>query len=219
MEEEKYITFKKFNDKESAIELSNLLSNNGIENKLEDLNGFFDPSFAINEINNDFRIKIIGNDFVRANKILQDVSEESIPLINDDYYLYTFTDEELIEVIYKHDEWNHLDFTLAKKLLKERGKEINEVEIEKVRTLRLNELAQPEAKQTMGILFGYIFAFLGGIIGIFIGRFIATHKKTLPNGEKVFAYCATDRNHGNRIVLIGIIFIIFWLTVRFLNFN
>ena len=53
MEEEKYITFKKFNDKESAIELSNLLSNNGIENKLEDLNGFFDPSFAINEINNE----------------------------------------------------------------------------------------------------------------------------------------------------------------------
>jgi hypothetical protein len=52
----------------------------------------------------------------------------------------------------------------------------------------------------MGILFGYIFAFLGGIIGIFIGRFIATHKKTLPNGEKVFAYCAPDRNHGNRIV-------------------
>ena len=48
------ILFKKFNDKESAIELSNLLSNNGIENKLEDLNGFFDPSFAINEINNDF---------------------------------------------------------------------------------------------------------------------------------------------------------------------
>jgi hypothetical protein len=28
-----------------------------LKNKLEDLNGFFDPSFAINEINNDFRIK------------------------------------------------------------------------------------------------------------------------------------------------------------------
>jgi hypothetical protein len=45
---------------------------------------------------------------------LQDVSEESIPLINDDYYLYTFTDEELIEVIYKHDEWNHLDFLIQR---------------------------------------------------------------------------------------------------------
>ena len=53
-----------------------------------------------------------------------DKAEKEIEVIDDDYYLLSFSDDELIDVVSKSDEWNKFDVSLAKKLLKERGNEI-----------------------------------------------------------------------------------------------
>ena len=213
---EEFITFEKFNDQNSAKELGDLFAEQNIEFVLVDNSLSFDPTFANNGFGKEYCIKLKKSDFEKANKVLADKSENEINEIDEDYYLLSFTDDELIEVITKSDEWNKFDISLAKKLLKDKGKEITPEKIEEIKGQRIIELSQPEEGQKGYIILGYITAFLGGLLGIFIGWHLLTYKKTLPNGNRIYAYSDNDRKQGNRILTIGYIFLAFWLLVRIL---
>lgn len=213
---EEFITFEKFNDQNSAKELGDLFAEQNIEFVLVDNSLSFDPTFANNGFGKEYCIKLKKSDFEKANKVLADKSENEINEIDEDYYLLSFTDDELIEVITKSDEWNKFDISLAKKLLKDKGKEITPEKIEEIKGQRIIELSQPEEGQKGYIILGYITAFLGGLLGIFIGWHLLTYKKTLPNGNRIYAYSENDRKQGNRILTIGYIFLAFWLLVRIL---
>jgi len=67
----------------------------------------------------------------------------------------------------------------------------------------------------MGVIIGYISSLFGGAFGIFIGRHLMSHKRVLPNGDKVFDYSEKDRKHGKRIQYIGIIVFIALFILRF----
>ncbi len=211
---EQLLTFQKFNDQYEAIELGTLLNENGIEYLLEDSSASFDPSFSNNELTKEFRIKLKKQDFEKADILLQQIFSAQIDSVDKDYYLFNFTDLELIELITKRDEWNQFDFLLAQKILRERGKEINPEIIELLRKQRIEELAKPEENQKAWIYAGYITAVLGGFLGFFIGWHLLTHKKTLPNGDRVYSYSEIDRKHGNRILIISIVCFLISLTVR-----
>ncbi|MFN7099454.1 MAG: hypothetical protein ACK4M4_03660 [Flavobacterium sp.] len=213
---EEFITFEKFNDQNSAKELGKLIAEQNIEFVLEDNSLSFDPTFANNGFGKEYCIKLKKNDFEKANKILAEKSENETNEIDNDYYLLSFTDDELIEVITKSDEWNKFDISLAKKLLKDKGKEITPEKIEEIKRQRIIELSKPEEGQKGYIILGYITAFLGGLLGIFIGWHLLTYKKTLPNGNRIYAYSENDRKQGNRILTIGYIFLAFWLIIRIL---
>jgi hypothetical protein len=213
---EEFITFEKFNDQNSAKEFGELIAGQNIEFVLVDNSLSFDPTFANNGFGKEYCIKLKKSDFEKANKVLADKSENEINEIDEDYYLLSFTDDELIEVITKSDEWNKFDIYLAKKLLKDKGKEITPEKIEEIKRQRIIELSKPEEGQKGYIILGYITAFLGGLLGIFIGWHLLTYKKTLPNGNRIFAYSENDRKQGNRILTIGYIFLAFWLIIRIL---
>lgn len=217
MDQEDFITFRKFNNQIEAIELGKLLKENNIEYELEDCTLSFDPSFANNELSKDFRIKLKKRDFLTVDKILQQLALNQINSSEQNYYLFDFTDEELIEIILKRDEWSEYDFSLAKKILNERGKEITPEVVELLHKQRIAELAKPEISQKSWINAGYIMGFLGGILGIFIGWHLLSHKKTLPNGDRVYSYSKSDRKHGNRIVIVSGIFFVLWLAIRIVS--
>ena len=214
MTTEEFLTFQKFNDKEALLELETLFNDNNIEYLIEDASANFDPSFANSELSKEFRIKLKKQDFEKADNLLQQISLSQIDSVDKDYYLFNFTDLELMEVITKRDEWGHLDFILAQKILKERGKEIKPEVVELLKKQRLEELAKPEENQKAWIYAGYITAVLGGFLGIFIGWHLSTYKKTLPNGDRVYGYSQSDRKHGNRILIIGVICFFVGLTYR-----
>lgn len=213
---EEFITFEKFSDQNSAKELGKLIAEQNIEFLLENNSFNFDPSFANNGFGKEYCIKLKKSDFEKANKVLADKSETEINDIDKDYYLLGFSEDELIEVISKNDEWNKFDVSLAKKLLKEKGKEITPERIEVIRQQRILELSKPEEDQKVYIILGYLSAFLGGLLGIFIGWHLLTYKKTLPNGSRIYAYSENDRKQGNRILIIGGIFLVFWIIIRIL---
>lgn len=219
MTTEPFLTFQKFNDHGAASELGTLLNENKIEYLLEDCSASFDPSFANSSLAKEFRIKLKKMDFEKADNLLQSISLNQIETVDKDYYLFDFTDNELIEIITKRDEWGQLDFLLAQKLLKERGKEIKPEVVELLIKQRIDELAKPEEHQKTWIYAGYITALLSGFLGFFIGWHLLTHKKTLPNGDRVYSYSKSDRKHGNRILIIGAIFFVLWLTLRILTMN
>lgn len=214
METSQFITFQRFNLKEDAVELATFLKENEIEYRIEDTSSSLDSNFGNSQASKDYLIKLKKTDFEKADALLLQLSSNLVETIGNDHYLHEFTDDELKEIIVKKDEWSHFDYLLSQKILKERGQEILPEEIEKHRKQRLEDLAKPEERQTTWIIIGYIFALLGGFMGIFIGWYLKTHRKTLPNGDRVFNYTESDRNHGNRILIISIISLLFWIGVR-----
>nr|WP_321243834.1 hypothetical protein [uncultured Psychroserpens sp.] len=212
---ENYAIFRKFSTLEQATELKELLSNEGIESELADNVPSVDITFSGNTLQNQIEVRIKQNDFKKAEQILEKNAENLINEIHKDYYLFEFTDDELYEILIKSDEWNSFDYTLAQKILKERGKSVDDTLLNTLKKERLEDLARPEENQEAWIIIGYVFAFIGGLLGLIIGYFLWTSTKTLPNGQKVYSYSSKDRKHGKYIFYIGLIIAPTALLLRF----
>ena len=123
------------------------------------------------------------------------------------------------EIIAKPDEWGSFDYQLAQKILKEKGMEVSEEQIQVLKDLRHKELAEPEKETATNIGLYYILTLILFPIGIIIGWVWAYSKKTLPNGQRVYAYNKAVQGHGKRILTIGtIMFIlsIYWKVIAHL---
>lgn len=159
-------------------------------------------------------VKLPQDEFEKAELALLAKAERDHVDVPVDHYLHEFSDEELMEVLVKPDEWSAEDAVLAGVLLGQRGKGGSPATIELIRTARTQKLEEKEPFPRMFIVVGYIFAFLGGVVGLMIGWHINTSRSTLPNGTRTPVYEAKAREHGVRIFLIGAIATLFWLGVR-----
>jgi hypothetical protein len=197
------VTYRTFLNKEEASELIDALTKNNIPNALEDNKASYDPTFVNMDENDRYFLKIAKEHFLTADKIQLELANKIIDSIGPDHYLYEFTDDELFEVVNKKDEWSKIDYLLAQKILKERGNELSQDTLAKIEMKRSNELAKTGPLPLTLLIIGYIFACLGGLFGILIGWHLATYKKSLPNGERVFGYSPNVRDHGTIIMIIG----------------
>ena len=215
--EPEYITYQRFDAIALAEVLTDLLDENLIPYTVEEESFNFDPSLVLSNAKKEYAVKIKGEDFELVTELLENRETQNIDGVEEDYYLFSFTDEELIEVVTKSDEWSPFDEVLARKILADRGKAISDEAIEKIHEERIEALRQPDPPQTQWITIGYVMALLGGVLGIFIGWHIYTFKKTLPDGERVYGYTEHDRKQGKIIMwLSGIIFalaVIVWIGV------
>lgn len=214
---EEFLIFQKFNTKSRAVDFGILLNKNKIDFLIENISIDFDPILSNNEFGKEYCVKIRKDDFEKTNDILHEEAKKEINEIKDDYYLLSFSNDELLNVIEKSDEWNKFDVELSHKLLKERGNEITTEQINEIKKQRIVELSKPEAEQNIYIVIGYVCALLGGFLGLFIGWHLLTHKKTLPNGNRIYAYSENDRKQGNRILILGFGFIVVWILYRILK--
>jgi hypothetical protein len=214
---ENFLTFKIINDHETALDFSEVLKQNNIPFYIEEDALSFDPSYANNALQKDYRIKIRQQDFMPASKAFEEFYRPQLDNIQKDYYLFDFSDEELQEIVAKPDEWGYLDYELAKKILSDRGKELQPEKTTELKNARITELSQPETVKTETIIIVYIVTILFWFIGIFIGWYWAYGKKTLPNGDRVLTYSEKIRNHGVRIFAIGIALLIYIIYSRILR--
>ena len=213
--EPEFITYQKFNDVGLANELAEQLDNHHIPNQVVEESRSFDPGFRFNDtLQTDWAVKIRKQDFETVNQLLKDEEAADVTKIGKDYYLFAFSDEELMEVITKSDEWSPFDFVLARKILADRGKPVSDETVAAISQKRIADLKAPDEPQTSWIIIGYICALAGGLLGIFIGWFLTTYKKTLPNGERVYEYNENDRKQGRRIFYIGIVVLTIAVTYK-----
>ncbi|RXK86033.1 hypothetical protein [Filimonas effusa] len=201
-------TYRKFNDKALAAELIEMLKNKGIIYELEDSTQFFDPSYAYNEATMEIRIRLQQEDFDKADEMLAEYYKPILDSLEKDYHLYSFTDEELMDVVAKPDEWGIVDQLLAPRILKERGIELTQQVIGMLKRNRLKDLEKTEEAPRYLILIGYTSSLLGGLLGIIIGWHLSFFKKTLPDGTRHYAYRTSDRDHGTRMILLSAIVLI-----------
>ena len=213
-----YSVFKKYPTLDQATELKELLEREGVESVLGDNIPPVDVTFSGSTLQHEFEVRIKQSDFDKAENLLEQHAERLIDQIDKDYYLFDFTDEELYEILLKSDEWNEFDFTLAQKILSQRGKPIDKALMNSLKNERLKQLAQPEENQRAWIFLGYAFALLGGLLGVVIGYFLWTAKKTLPNGKKVYSYNEKDRKQGKYIFIIAIIVLPITLVLKAISY-
>ena len=214
---ENWIVFRKLNTLIQAQELETLLNENNIKTVLADNIAPVDITFSGSTLLNEYEIKIDASNFEKAEAVLEKDAESLLEKMDQDYYLLSFTDEELYEVLIKSDEWSIFDYKLAQKILTNRGKTIDHEMLASLKKERLNILSKPEENQRPWIIAGYLFSFLGGGIGIVIGYSLWTSKKTLPNGERIYSYNNADRKQGKTIFVIGLIVFPLALIVKILD--
>lgn len=211
-----YVTFKKYPDAKQAQALQQFLIENGIECTFKDTSPSTGAAIS-GDFMREYEVQLHPENFEQAETLLEKQAEGMIADLPEDYYLLTFTDEELHDVVMKHDEWSEFDYLLARKLLEERGKTIDETSLKQLRKQRLEDLAKPEKDQTFWVVMGYFLAILGGLFGIITGYVLLTSQKTLPNGQMVHTYSKRDRMHGKNILIVGLILLVTSVAIKILK--
>lgn len=215
---EEFVTYKKFKDANIANDIGELLRKEAVYFEVESGTGFFDPTFMNNPMNNEIKIKLSPHSFIKANTVLENYYKGLLDKVQEDHYLFSFTNMELYELIQKPDEWGDLDFQLAQKILTERGEEVSKVELKDLKAKRIVDLSKPANSQTWLIFIGYCFTIIGGIalfaglkfqyiwfpLASILGAIISLAKKTLPTGNVIYTFNINDRKHGSIILILGI---------------
>src|SRR5712672_2130306 len=107
--------FQSFYSIEEAVEFATILKENGIDSTIEK-----DPSLAESiageSSDRKIHLKIKKSDFEKVNLLLESYAEKSLSNIDSDHYLFSFSNEELFEILEKPDEWGKQDYFLTKQI-------------------------------------------------------------------------------------------------------
>lgn len=200
-----YRLLKSFHDPALGEPLVELLRENNIPFDVEDTSPQLDVTFSGSMVQHVFRILVPSSHFDEANALLDELAQKHIEEtpVDDDHYLYEFSDNELFDVLVKKDEWSKEDILLARKILTDRGKTISDKEIERLWQERLEEFRKPERAHMGWIVFAIIFS---PFLGILIGWYWMTIMKTDPTGYKSYAYDPFTQTLGKALAFVCALF-------------
>ncbi|MDF2551693.1 MAG: hypothetical protein K0R77_968 [Chryseobacterium sp.] len=207
-------TYRKFIYEDDALELMEILKQNHITYELANNSSQLDSNFGGDINTKQFELKIHKEDFELAEKLEEKLVHDAIENVDEEYHLFDYSDEELMEIVMKKEEWSKFDYLLAQKILKERGKEVNPELINVINKQRVKDLATQETSPTWLIIIGYVTAILGGFLGIFIGAYLMYYKKALPNGDRIYGFDRNDRSHGQNILILSAIAFFVWMGIK-----
>jgi hypothetical protein len=239
-----FLTFKKFNSIDQANELLKLFQENNIESFIENNAPKLDIYLGSNSMDQTIDLKIKQTDFVIATTVLEEYYTQFLDSIDKSHYLFSFTNDELIDVLHKPYDWGEIDILLAKKLLTERGVTNTQKTIETAKEVNLNKLAAPTKVHDLWIVFAYLaslpyilleyfsspnvllkfiryvssYEHVAGFTGIVIGYFLFNSKKTLPNGNSINLFTQKAQLHGKIIFAIGVIGIFSSFIYLYINY-
>ena len=191
-----FIRYRTYRTIEEAEAIAAFLNENFIKTTIEKNDTALGDFIIGSTIDNKVELKIAADDFKTADELLLAMAEESIDELDDDYYLFSFSDWELIEIISKPDEWSELDFVFAKQILNRRGVEFSPKEIEKLKKKRLEEISSEDKSGATWIIAGIILLIIYliklkpflGALSILSNAVLWRAKKILPDGRKVPLY-------------------------------
>jgi len=117
-----FIPYQKFTDAALANALIEQLDEHGIEYLTDEEIGCFDTSMSTIGVSIQYVVKIKSEDFEYVNAQLKADDTSHVDGIDDDYYLFDFTDNELRELIAYPADYSDLDIVIARRILAKRGK-------------------------------------------------------------------------------------------------
>lgn len=207
------IAYQKFPSPEAAQPLLTLLDAHRIAYEAHHTRPRFNAVLGITAAEQ-FVVSLLPKDFTRVRQLEESQAASTPSNFPSDYYLFSFTNQELWELLGQPDAWSSHDVALAAQLLRERGQEVTNRILQDLRILHTENLAAPNPRPTAWIVAGYVLALLGGVFGLGIGWSLWRYRKTLPDGRQVPGFAPADRAHGVRILWLGVGGVIFWVAVR-----
>jgi hypothetical protein len=137
-------TFQRFNDPGLASAIADKLKAQHIECVVEKVRPLLEPGFFRNPVEQTIHLKVRASDLEQAHKAMEELYRRQLQDVDPGYYLFSFTDIELLDILAKPDEWGHFDYVLARALLAERGLEIPDEVIGQMKQQRSRQLARED---------------------------------------------------------------------------
>jgi len=211
--ENTFRTYQIFSEADDATDLINFLKEHKIQYQIESYMPDVELYFGSDNSQKEFRVKILSSQFdylsgLREEDVKKRLEETGI---DETYYLFDFTDDELLEILEKSDEWSPTDYVLAQKILTDRGSKFDLAKIKHLKEKRLEELKQPKKIHVGWLVLGLFFAIGGaftlflGFGGVLMGWFFTFSKRTLPNGEQSYSFDETTRKWGKAVFYLSIL--------------
>jgi hypothetical protein len=122
-----------------------------------------------------------------------------------------------MEIINKADEWGEFDYQLAQKILDQKGKGLTKEKIEILKAERIKEISKPAKTKISFIILCYFLSIFFSPLGIFAGWTLAYSKRTLLDGQIVYSYDKTQRNHGEIIFILGCVLSAIYVASAIIN--
>ncbi|RYY62302.1 MAG: hypothetical protein EOO05_03265 [Chitinophagaceae bacterium] len=205
------VFFKSFYEMDEAESLRDFLLSKGIDCRVEKKRAIMDSVYAGHSGDKNIFLVMEPKDFAKANELIDEEIRARISEIGPDYYLYSFTDTELMEVISKPDEWNNQDVLIAQQLLAQHDKVITDQQITQTRENRKKVLAKPQETGMAFLVASYLLTVILPIYGVFVALFLMNTRTLLPDGTRVPAYTAYSRMHAKIILVLGLIGVVMFL--------
>ena len=214
--------YQQFFSEEEAQHIIALLKEQGIEYTFQLSRNKIDNIIAGETYNEKYELQIPVDQFERVTALVLANTKIDLAELENDHYLLSFTEEELLNVIKNPDEWGTQDYMIARELLKQKGIVYSEEKLKELRNTKVEQLAQPEKEiDTVWFVLAYlgtvwvaispwinmlnIYHFWIAVIGCAVGISIWRFKKLVPDGRRVWLYRLSDRNHGRNIFFISLI--------------
>lgn len=194
------ICYHKFRTYEEAEVFLEVLQNNNIAFQVINNNPRIDPVLAGSYYEPLVEIHIPPQKFEQADELMIHSLKVDIEQIEKNYYLLSFSDNELMEVLQKPDEWSKYDYVLATQLLKKRNVFISTDDLHLFKKERIETQAEPEKEGKHKVTIGYFFSLIGGFVGILIGYILWQSKKYYPTVVK-YIHMTKKQEHTEKNIL------------------
>ena len=198
-----FLTYSKFYTKEEAEEFAALLDTNNIVFDAERLRAPLDNIYLGEDSEPQYIVKVMQQDFGKVESLVKREMEKQVDHLTPDYYLFQFSNEELLEVLQKSEDWNHLDQTLAKRLLQQRNVKTDGLAVLSV--FNEEEINGKERISTTTLVITYLLAVVFAITGMLIGALLITARRTMKDGSKMPLYDNWTVNQGWIVFNIGLV--------------
>lgn len=215
-------TYQEFHSSEDAKPLITILKSNKIVHEVEVPKQIMDNVMGGDPLAPTVFIKLRLEDFKRVNQLVEDdirklIQEGKVDL--QAHFLFEASEEELMDVLRKPDEWSIDTVVIAQQLLQLRGVELSPQQIEALKEKRQEAVKKPKKGSDEWIfalfllgsggwvllsfsLIGYLTTFATCLgMGYYFWKDITTG----PNGERYLTFDQATRKKGKIIMILTLI--------------
>lgn len=207
----RYVTFRTLYSEEAANQLAQFFEQHQIPCKVGADMRKRDHIFMGGIMDFEYYVQIEPDDFDRANQLLDQEAENELKDVPDDYYLYSFSIDELQAIRSDRSQWSNLDYVLAGRLLQEKKTVIPE---SPVSSSSVAEIKEPRPHTLLEILLlglGYALLFFYPLIPVIGGLLIARTKKPVAGGKTQYEFSHPSRVLGYVLSVCGLLFFLYFL--------
>lgn len=138
---DEFIEYLRFPEIEKAREYTSVLEKHNIPFYLDDVSMRFKLVSNNNPWENQFILKLKESDIERAEKALNEELDNEVKLTTHEHYMFSFADNDILNVIANQNEWTREEVKLAMKIANERNLDLS------AQSIRSNKIVKEQTSQ------------------------------------------------------------------------